>query len=116
MRGPTRILTAGLLCLPLALQATGTARGGDARLDCRAAPEADAELAAALCAALRAAALPGPLRLEVLAAGPGLIAARLARPEGPWGPRLDLSLMDRPATPGDLDLFARNLLKFGLPA
>lgn len=116
MRGTTRILTAGLLCLPLALQATGAARGGDVRVDCRTAPGTDAALASALCTALRAADPPGPLRVEVLAAGPGLVSARLARPDGPWGPRLDLSLMDRGATPDDLDQFARDLLQFGLPA
>ncbi|WP_405403725.1 hypothetical protein [Paracoccus sp. Ld10] len=72
----------------------------------------------ALCAALRAEAPGGGLRLRVLATGPATVSAQLDRVTGQGdqpGARMDFNVMDRTLQPDDFTRFARDLLRYGLP-
>ena len=81
---------------------------------CMRQPDADAALSDGLCAALREAAAGQALRLEVIATGPDMLSARIARGTGAFGPRMDFTMTDRSLRPEDFSSFARDLLRFGL--
>lgn len=117
MRQFARSLVLSLAMAPLLL-AGAWAGGGTARVVCTMAEGTDPALGQALCDALRNRHDGAPLRLHVLTTGPAALGARLdlLKDQGPrLGPVLEFSVMDRALTPDDFQLFARDLLRFGLP-
>ncbi|WP_411837252.1 hypothetical protein [Paracoccus sp. ME4] len=108
MRLTARIIGLGLSAMTLA------AADRPAGPACTTRPGADAALSERLCAALRDAAGEQAVRLEVIATGPDMLSARIARGTGAFGPRLDFTMTDRSLRPDDFSSFAHDLLRFGL--